>query len=50
MYSSIMERCGDVVAQCGDVVAQWIERQTASVVVPGSILGISLAGTGGAVL
>jgi hypothetical protein len=25
----------------GDVVAQWIERQTASVVVPGSNLGIS---------
>ncbi len=25
----------------GDVVVQWIERQTASVVVPGSKLGIS---------
>ncbi len=32
---------GDVVAQQGDVVAQWIERQTASIVVPGSNLGIS---------
>ncbi len=29
------------VAEVGDVVAQWIERQTASVVVPGSNLAIS---------
>ncbi len=32
-------RCGSSVL--GDVVAQWIERQTTSVAVPGSNLGIS---------
>jgi hypothetical protein len=33
-----------------DVVAQWLEHQAANPVVPGSNPGISMVGTGGAVL